>query len=179
MPHKVATFFRSHSNSFDSSVQDSKKKTSRSFSALSAGKSIVGDRSIISSSSSSISSAYSVISMPDSHKRGSLTGKLSVPQRSAAKLGMEIESPPLVFYGPPARSSGALLSGQLKLFISDDKLDIESFRMDFVVDQKMKKPFQSHCDECTNHFTELNTWNFLQCPITLQHGRCCAWANKN
>jgi arrestin-related trafficking adapter 1 len=177
MPHRVATFFRSHSNSFDPSVQDNKKKTSRSFSALTAGKSIIGDRSTISSSSS-ISSADSIISMPDSHKRLSMNGVLSVPQHSAARLGVEIESPPLVFYGPPARSSGALLSGQLKLSICDDNLDIESFRMDFVVDQKMKKPFQAHCDECANHSTGLNTWNFLQCPLTLQRGRCCVWTNK-
>lgn len=181
MPHRVTALFRSRSNSFGPTVLDSKKKTSAALSALAAGKSALRDRAVASSSSSSfsiLSSADSVVSMPDAHKRLSLVGPTPAPQHPAAKLSVQMESPPLVFYGPPARSSGALLSGQLRLVVTDDMLAIESFRMVFAMVQKMKRPFHGHCAECANRTTELGSWNFLQSSTPLQHGMYYAPVTK-
>jgi hypothetical protein len=85
-------------------------------------------------------------------------------------MGVEIESPPLVFLGPIATSTGALLSGQLKLNVTDEKLDIESFEMKLAVEVKMKKPFHAHCDECAQQTTDLTTWKFLHTPTSFNQG---------
>jgi arrestin-related trafficking adapter 1 len=83
---------------------------------------------------------------------------------------MEMESPPVVLYGQPSTSSGALLSGILHLTISDENMAIESFAMKLVVDVKMKKPFHVHCAECTTQSTELKTWTFMPASTSLKKG---------
>jgi hypothetical protein len=114
--------------------------------------------------------------MPESsHKRLSLVG-LHSPKTSASKipqlasLDVTIESPPLVFYGPAASSSGALLSGQLVLNIHEDFMAIESFKMRLALEVTRKKPFHAHCPECLKQCTDLTTWTFLQGPATLRRG---------
>lgn len=116
--------------------------------------------------------------MPDSHgKKLSLGGKSpkisskNIPQRLApAKLRLEIESPPIVLYGQPSNSTGAIFSGQLKLDIKDEKLDIERFTMRLVIDKRMKKPFHAHCNDCAYQETELKTWEFTKSPLSLSKG---------
>jgi hypothetical protein len=114
--------------------------------------------------------------MPDSHKRLSLVG-LHSPKTSSSKLAQHlasldvtIESPPLVFYGPAASSSGALLSGQLVLKIHEDFMAIDSFKMRLALEVTRKKPFHAHCQECSKQCTDLTTWDFLQGPATLRRG---------
>jgi arrestin-related trafficking adapter 1 len=175
MPHRVATFLRSHTYSFDFTTPDKKKKNTAGANSLdlSLSKSIAREGTV--SSASSISSTSS---MPDArYKRRSLAGansprtsSKSLNQHPPSHLGLEIESPPLVFYGTTAQSSGALLSGQLKLFITEEKLDIESFQGRLVLDVKMKKPFHPHCNECAQQTVELTTWKFLQAPGPLSQG---------
>ncbi|KAG9230144.1 hypothetical protein BJ875DRAFT_166020 [Amylocarpus encephaloides] len=175
MPHKVITpfaFFRSHSND----LQESKKSVRR----LSNSKST---RPAVSKSSSS-ASTYSLPldargnKMPESHKRLSLTSLMhspkssarSIPQCLQASLEASIESPPLVFYGPASSSTGALLSGLLNLTIHEDFMPIESFSMKLALEVSRKKPFHTHCQECSHRSKELFTWRFLQGPATLKKG---------
>jgi len=115
--------------------------------------------------------------MPENHKRLSLVGlhtpktsSSKLPQHQQATLDVVIESPPLVFYGPAASSTGALLSGQLCLNIHEDFLAIESFKMKLALEVTRKKPFHAHCPDCSNDSTDLTTWNFLHGPATLKRG---------
>lgn len=75
-----------------------------------------------------------------------------------------------MFYGTTTSSTGALLSGQLKLDVTDEKWAVETFEMKLVVEVTMKKPFHAHCEECTHQTTDLTTWKLLQAPTTLNHG---------
>lgn len=117
--------------------------------------------------------------MPDSHgKKKSFsalspkTSSKNIPQRiQPTTLGLAIESPPIVLYGQPVNSTGAIFSGQLKLDIQDEKLEIDKFTMRLVIDRKMKKPFHAHCNECAFQETELKTWDFNKSPLTLKKGK--------
>lgn len=172
MPH-LGAFFRSHTNSFDlpTDLKNTPKK-------LSNNRPSSTNRTPSSSGSSLTSSTDGSVKMPDSHKRLSLglispkTSSTKLPQHhSAATLDVLIESPPLVFYGPAASSSGALLSGQLILKIHEEAMAIEDFKMRLVLECTRKKPFHNHCPECTNNNTDLTTWKFLAGPTTLRRGK--------
>lgn len=170
MPHRVATFFRSHTNSFDLST-DLKKGPRRS----SSSRPSISNRSPSSSGSSFHSEDHSV-KMPGS-KRLSLVGLHSpkssstkIPQHHNAALDMIIESPPLVFYGAATASSGALLSGQLIVNVNEDFVAFEDFKMKLAVEVTRKKPFHAHCEECAHQNTELQKWKFMEGPATLRRG---------
>jgi len=174
MPHAIGMprFFRNHNSSFDITTDHLKKSKRRSSSTK---RPAYFDRSP-SSSGSSLASEDRSVKMPESsHKRLSLVG-LHSPKSSASKipqlasLDVKIESPPLVFYGPAASSSGALLSGQLVLNIHEDFMAIESFKMRLALEVMRKKPFHAHCPECLKQCTDLTTWTFLQGPATLRRG---------
>lgn len=94
-------------------------------------------------------------------------GRVAIPP---ATLGVDIESPPLVFYGQPSTSSGALLSGQLKLNIVEDNYEIESFEMKLVLDYHCKKPYHSNCPECALQTVQCTSWKFLQGRTLLSKG---------
>lgn len=169
MPHRVATFIRSHTNSFDLTSSEKKKKN---IGAAVQFSPIVREGSISSTSS------ISFTSMPDArHKRRSLAGHIS-PRSSSKSLGqdaptnldIEIESPPLLFFGAPSSSTGALLSGQLKMNVVEERFAIESFQMKLVIDVKMKKPFHTHCTDCAQQTTELTCWKFLEAPAVFNRG---------
>jgi hypothetical protein len=182
MPHampRVATFFRSHSHAFD--LPTDLKKASR---RPSSSRPKFSDRSP-SSSGSSLASDDRSVKMPENHKRLSLVGlhtpktsSSKLPQHQQATLDVVIESPPLVFYGAAASSTGALLSGQLCLNIHEDFLAIESFKMKLALEVTRKKPFHAHCPDCSNDSTDLTTWNFLHGPATLKRGESKIWSTK-
>jgi hypothetical protein len=174
--HRVATFFRSHSNSFDLPT-DLKKRSRRA----SSSRPPLSERSPSSSGSSVISleeKEKKHSKMPDAHKRLSLTGlnispkssSRSIAQHHPATLDCIIESPPLVFYGPAASSTGALLSGQIRLQIHDEHMAIDAFKMRLALEVTRKKPFHAHCQECSHQSTDLTTWTFLPGPATLAKG---------
>lgn len=176
MPHKVATFFRSHTTAPESTFPvKGKKKAVALPSGLTRARTGIEDSTVSSSSSSSIHSADTTSSM--SNKRHSLnlnsprTSSKSILQHVPVKLEMEIESPPVVLYGQPSTSSGALLSGILHLTVSDENMAIESFGMKLAVDVKMKKPFHAHCAECTTQSTELTKWTFVPGLTSLKKGK--------
>lgn len=109
-------------------------------------------------------------------KRGSersLERSKAVQQREA-RLELEIESPPLVFYGQPSQSSGALLSGQLKVFVdapaAGEEMEVEGLEMRFVLDYNCKKPFHVHCPECAKQTVVCTSWKFVQGPTKLAKG---------
>ncbi|KAH6724225.1 hypothetical protein BKA61DRAFT_25824 [Leptodontidium sp. MPI-SDFR-AT-0119] len=174
MPHRVttgvATFFRSHTNSFDisSDLKKGPKAPKRSSSRPS-----ISDRTP-STSGSSLHSEDNCVKMPT--KRLSLglhspkTSLTKIPQHHNASLDMIIESPPLVFYGTATASSGALLSGQLILNINEDFVSFEDFKMKLAIEVTRKKPFHAHCEECAHQNTELQNWKFMEGPATLRRG---------
>ena len=87
-----------------------------------------------------------------------------------AKLAVEMESPPLVFYGTTAQSSGALMSGSLLLTVSDSELMLQSFEMHLIARIHFKKPVNKDCSACSNKDTTLFTWKFLTEPSHFKHG---------
>lgn len=115
--------------------------------------------------------------MPEGHKKMSLAHLTSpkssatrIPQHQAVTLDVRMESPPVVFIGNAQNSTGALLSGQLVLFIHEDKMAIDSFKMRLALEVTRKKPFHAHCPDCTIQSSDLNTWNLLEGPATLRRG---------
>ena len=59
-----------------------------------------------------------------------------------ATLAIEMESPPLVFYGSTTQSSGALLSGQLNLSVAIPSINITVFEMKLFARVTTKRPDQ-------------------------------------
>lgn len=89
----------------------------------------------------------------------------------STRLELEIESPPLVFYGQPSVSTGALLSGQVKAKVdAEEGIEVEGFEMRFVLDYNCKKPFHAHCPECSKQTVVCTSWKFLQGPTKLAQG---------
>ena len=78
-----------------------------------------------------------------------------------AKLEIEVESPPLVFYGTPSQSSGALFSGQLLLKVLDPEIQLKTFEMSLVATVTTKKPVSKDCPDCATQTNVLKKWVYL------------------
>ena len=91
---------------------------------------------------------------------------------SPATLDWGLESPPLVMFGDPESSTGALLSGQLFLNVREDGLEVESLNATLNIHVTQKRPFANHCADCTSQHTELKRWTLLQNPLTMAKGTC-------
>ena len=111
-------------------------------------------------------------------KRKSITGKPAsgaknspklVPHKPA-KLDIEIESPPLVCYGPSSASTGALLSGQLIIEVIDEEVKLNKLEMKLVAKVVTRKPVVKDCTDCGTKSTDLNYWNFFSEPKTYKKG---------
>jgi arrestin-related trafficking adapter 1 len=87
---------------------------------------------------------------------------------SPAKFDMIIESPPLIFYGTTENSTGALLSGRLKLDVTDPAGEVTLTKLVMAMNAAIttKKPVAKDCPECTKRVNDLKTWNFLSEPKT-------------
>ena len=81
-----------------------------------------------------------------------------------ATLEVDMESPPLVFYGPPGQSTGALLSGQLFLTPIEPEVSIKTFEMVLLAKVTTKRPVKNDCPDCTTKTTEMFRWKFLSEP---------------
>ncbi|MCJ1258426.1 hypothetical protein MMC24_006259 [Lignoscripta atroalba] len=79
----------------------------------------------------------------------------------AATLNIGMESPPLVFYGTPAQSTGALLSGLLILNVIEHEVRLQTLEMELQVRVTTKKPVSKDCPSCTTKVSDLFKWNFL------------------
>lgn len=82
-----------------------------------------------------------------------------------AKLDIAIESPPLVLYGTPSQSSGALFSGQLLLTVLDPEIELKTFEMSLVATVTTKKPVSKDCPDCALKTNELKKWVYLTEPM--------------
>jgi len=91
---------------------------------------------------------------------------------SPATLDWRLESPPLVMYGDPESSTGALLSGQLFLNVREDGLEVESLNATLNIHVTQKRPFANHCADCTSQHTEVKRWAMLQNPLAMAKGKC-------
>ncbi|KAL2891436.1 COP9 signalosome complex subunit 5 [Ceratocystis lukuohia] len=89
---------------------------------------------------------------------------------AAGTLDCTIESPPAVLYGPAEDSSGALVSGLMRLTVHEPQLDIDSFEAYFNLTITQKKPYHSHCLDCASTTTELKRWTFFNEHKTLSQG---------
>ncbi|TQN64147.1 hypothetical protein CSHISOI_11276 [Colletotrichum shisoi] len=87
-----------------------------------------------------------------------------------ANLDWKIESPPIVFFGDAETSTGALVSGQMRLDVKDEQLQVEGFEARLTIHVQHKRPFANHCHDCANQYTELKRWTFLTHPTTLKKG---------
>ncbi|KAF2705955.1 hypothetical protein K504DRAFT_387051 [Pleomassaria siparia CBS 279.74] len=114
----------------------------------------------------------------DAFKRHSLGGRHASDKKSSpkvephkpAKMSIEVESPPLVFYNAPQASTGALFSGQLKVNVVDPHVTLDKFEMRLLAIVSTKKPVAQHCPDCTSQTTEIHKWEFLTHPVSLKHG---------
>ncbi|KAI5867911.1 hypothetical protein GGS23DRAFT_1370 [Durotheca rogersii] len=183
MPHRVVDFFRSSNDSIHNikaSVQRRSNPRSRSASR---------DRSTRHSSLSSHDDdaarpAASLARMADltkdKHKDSHSHHRLSFPglhlgssrskdatQNASASLDWKIESPPVVMHGDAENSTGALVSGQLYLCVKEDNFEVESFEAKLEIHVTQKRPYASHCQNCSSQTSELKTWSFLADPTIL------------
>lgn len=90
----------------------------------------------------------------------------------AAKLDVLVESPPLVCYGNPTNSTGALFSGRLRVAVSElaGEVVLNQFDVRLISKTSTKKPVSSHCPNCATRTDELTRWNFLTENLTLKTG---------
>ncbi|KAI9790787.1 MAG: hypothetical protein M1816_004745 [Peltula sp. TS41687] len=105
------------------------------------------------------------------HKRPSMVKPSSPKPPPPASLDMVIESPPLVFYGPASTSTGALLSGQLVLVISEREMRMTRLTVALLTSVTSKKPVHAHCPECATKVSDLMRLELLKEPHTFKKGR--------
>jgi hypothetical protein len=89
-----------------------------------------------------------------------LGSKSCVKSTADSCIGMKIESPPLVFYGSPKDSTGALLSGLIHIK-NEDKKQWESFTLELQVETLARRPVHGGCAKCAVTVDTINTWTFI------------------
>lgn len=90
----------------------------------------------------------------------------------SAKLEVIVESPPVVCYGSPSNSTGALFSGRLKVAVSElaGSITVDKLGMQLMSKTTTKKPVSRDCPNCATRTEELNNWNFLSESLVLRTG---------
>jgi hypothetical protein len=86
--------------------------------------------------------------------------KSTVKSSADSCIGMHIESPPLVFFGPPKVSTGALLSGIIHIQ-NEERKQWESFTLELQVETLIRRPVHGGCAQCAVTVDTINTWNFI------------------
>ncbi|KAK4692211.1 arrestin-related trafficking adapter 1, partial [Lecanoromycetidae sp. Uapishka_2] len=102
--------------------------------------------------------------------KGSPKNSPKLAPAKPARIIIDMESPPLVFYGTTASSSGALLSGQLLLTVTDPEIKLTSLEMVLIARMTFKKPVSKDCPDCKHKDTELFKWKFLTEPTKYKEG---------
>lgn len=164
MPHRVVNFLRTSSGNV---AQIKKVANTRS-------------RSISPYTSDGEDPNAFAVKMPDfnesstkRHHRISLPfGKSNKDHHTTnVSIDWSVESPPIVFHGSPSESTGALVSGQMFIDVKEDFVEIDNFGASLNIHTVHKRPYQNHCTDCGNKYTELESWQFLAHPTTLRRGR--------
>ena len=111
--------------------------------------------------------ALDFLHLGSKEKRPSSSGKPSsqssfppTPPKTM-ELTISMESPPCVFYGDAARSSGALLSGQLRLGLTQPTVTVSHVSLSLVSRASTKHPVQKDCLDCISQRTVLKSWSFV------------------
>ncbi|KAH8148324.1 uncharacterized protein LAJ45_07425 [Morchella importuna] len=117
--------------------------------------------------SGSRSSMEGVRPMLESFRSSKSTLKASV--EVSPEIKMTIESPPLVCYGAPKESTGALLSGLIHLDVKETQT-FESFTMSFKAEVLTRRPVSTHCRDCAVNISELHKWTLIAEPVLLKKG---------
>ena len=92
--------------------------------------------------------------------------KKAPPANEAYLLSIRFESPPLVSFGPPEDSSGALMSGILDLtprqtIVKNDSFEVDKLEMKLCMDVTTRKPIAKDCPACATRSKVLNTCVFI------------------
>lgn len=87
------------------------------------------------------------------------------------QIAVTIESPPLVCYGQPKDSTGALMSVLLHLDVLEETQAIESFEVSLVGEIINKQPLVSGCPDCKIKRTVLNSVKLIDRPLVLRKGK--------
>ncbi|KAI5817449.1 hypothetical protein BZA77DRAFT_309597 [Pyronema omphalodes] len=78
-----------------------------------------------------------------------------------SSLSIKIESPPLVFYGHPKDSTGALLSGLITLYTpSDVDSTWQTLTIVLRAETQIKRPVCIGCSDCAKIIDIIHTWTF-------------------
>ncbi|RPA84389.1 hypothetical protein BJ508DRAFT_317570 [Ascobolus immersus RN42] len=83
---------------------------------------------------------------------------------------MKIESPPLVCYGPPKSSTGALLSALARLEILEPQQKVLSFDVSLVGEVSHKHSIVSSCPDCKTQTSVVHKWEIIKEKKTLDKG---------
>ena len=102
--------------------------------------------------------------------KGSPKNSPKLAPTKPAKLAIEMESPPLIFYGNASQSTGALLSGQLLLTVTDPEIELQNFHMVLVARVTNKRPITKDCLKCQVKDSEIFAWTFLTEPTHYKTG---------
>ncbi|KAK1069152.1 Endocytosis regulator, partial [Friedmanniomyces endolithicus] len=84
------------------------------------------------------------------------------------KLGMIMESPPILFLGGPQEATGAIISGRLQVSPSAGDVVMNTIVMYLECTTTTARPVEARCRECMSTVTDLYEWNFLSKPKTFK-----------
>jgi hypothetical protein len=87
-----------------------------------------------------------------------------------SEVTITIESPPLVFYGTPKESTGALLSGLLHLNVREEKQKFDKVSLVLNAEVLTRRPVSAHCNDCTKCVSEIYKWILVSEPVVLKKG---------
>ncbi|KAI1259068.1 hypothetical protein F5Y18DRAFT_317171 [Xylariaceae sp. FL1019] len=185
MPHRVVDFFRAPNDNMHAAIKTVQKRR-RSPAARTERQHPTRTPSYASSTDGSVEdhspAVAPAVKTPDSAKeRPKERHRISFPglhlgghkaskeavQNTDASLDWKIESPPAILHGTPEESTGALVSGQLLLDVKNESFEVENLeaKLELIVTQK--KPFHTHCHECSTQTTEIQKWSLLSEPTAL------------
>lgn len=85
-------------------------------------------------------------------------------QQKAVKIGMIMESPPVVFIGSNSQSTGALISGRIQITPNTAEATVETMSLYLECCATTKRPVQDRCRECLSNITDIKEWSFLSKP---------------
>lgn len=90
----------------------------------------------------------------------------------SARLEIVVESPPLVCYGSPSDSAGALFSGRLRVTVARFAGEVILNQLDICLISKatIKRPVRRSCKSCAVRVDEITRWDFLTNHLTLTVG---------
>ncbi|EPY51560.1 endocytosis regulator [Schizosaccharomyces cryophilus OY26] len=86
------------------------------------------------------------------------------------ELDVQMESPPLIMYGAPDVSSGALASGLLKMTVFEHAIQTNSVNLKFMRVLHTKNPVRESCPNCRAIVDVLESWNFSSSTFSFSHG---------